>query len=153
MHRNTAHTVSRTAAGFSLVELVLVMLIIGIVAAITMPRFAQAGARQRLAVAAERVIADIALVRSRANHASDTATLTFNTSDSIYKANAIGGKAFAVELDESPYEVTLQVAGFTDQSYVQFNGYGIAQSTGTITLSNTAGSVEIVITEHGETRQ
>ncbi|MBX2852740.1 MAG: prepilin-type N-terminal cleavage/methylation domain-containing protein [Phycisphaeraceae bacterium] len=136
--------------GFTLVELVLVMLIIGVVSAIAVPRFAQASARQRLDAAANRLIADTALARSRANAASESVTMSFDTNDDIYKVSAVAGDAFAVELGASPYDVSITSADFNGNRFVQFNAFGIPQQTGTVTISSSSGSVTLAITESGE---
>ena len=81
----------RAACGFSLVELVLVMVIIGVVAAIALPRFAQANARQQLEAAANRVASDLEKARHEARASSNLVAISFNTSDNSYSyASAVG---------------------------------------------------------------
>lgn len=143
----------RIADGFTLLELVIVLVIVGVLAAIALPRFAQASDRQRLNVAAERIRADLALAQSRARSASQTSTMSFDTAAESYTLDAVGGDAITVQIGETPYEVDLVSATFNGSSTVQFNGFGVPISTGTITVSTNAGSVTIALLASGETKR
>lgn len=126
------------------------MIIIGIVAAIAMPRFAQATSRQQLDAAAKRLIADFALARTRANAASQTLTLTFDPDTGTYIMDAVGGDALTVDLSQSPYGVKISGAAFSGNRYAQFNAFGVPLSTGKVTLANASGSVTIVLKDNGQ---
>ncbi|MGB0768765.1 MAG: prepilin-type N-terminal cleavage/methylation domain-containing protein, partial [Phycisphaeraceae bacterium] len=89
--------------GFSLVELVMVVVIVGVVGAMALPRFAEATARQQLDAAAERVTDDLNKARHRARASSSTLTLTFDIDAERYVFNNAGGSATIIELDEAPY--------------------------------------------------
>lgn len=140
--------------GFTLVELVLVLVITGVLAAIALPRFAQAAERQRISIAAKRVEADLELARSRARAASQTVTVIFDLGDSAYTLDAVGGEGFKVQLDEAPYGVKLSDAVFNTATSVSFNGYGIPNTGGSITLSNSNGqSIYLELTASGEVKR
>ena len=64
--------------GFSLAELVCVVVIIGILAAIAAPRFSNSLALQRVEAAARRVVVDLALVRRQAKSSNASQTVRFD---------------------------------------------------------------------------
>src|SRR3954468_24220391 len=93
----------RRALAFSLFELLFVIAIIAIVAAMAMPRYGRSVARYRAECAAKRVAADLALARSTAKAVSAERIVTFNTVAGSYTLGAVR------HLDHSsaPYTVTL----------------------------------------------
>ncbi len=143
----------RKRLGFTLVELVIVIIIIGIVSAIALPRFANASARQQLSTAATRVIADLELARTRARAASQTVSVTFDTTNDQYQFNNIGGEATLIDLGESPYRVSIDTARFGDSKIASFNGYGVTANSGVVTLSNSSGQVTVKLNANGEARR
>ena len=141
--------IKRAANGFSLIELVLVMFIIGIVAAIALPRFAQANARQQLEAAANRVVNDLERARHEARASSNAVAISFSTSDNSYSYASAVGTTFEMQLDESPYQVELSKALFNGSSNVAFNGYGMPSSNGPVTLKSNAGTVKVTLDATG----
>lgn len=139
--------------GFSLVELVIVLVLVSITAAIAAPRFSQATARQEVKAAADRLVADFNLARTRANAASQPVTITFDLEQSSYSFNASGGSAFTVALSESPYNVKISSADFKGASQVTFNAFGIPDNTGQVILSSSAGSRTVILMQSGEATQ
>lgn len=140
---------SRCTKGFTLVELMLVLVIVAVVGAIAVPRFAQATARQQLDAAAERVVADIDEARIRSRAASQSVTMTFDTASNSYSLDAVGGEAINVALDQAPYGAIIKEANFGGSAEVIFNGYGVPLSAGYVDLSSSVGTFRVTLTENG----
>ncbi|MFN3166845.1 MAG: Tfp pilus assembly protein FimT/FimU [Phycisphaeraceae bacterium] len=136
--------------GFTLVELVMVVVIVSVLAALALPRFAQASQRQQLEAAADRVAADFALAQTRARAASQSVTLYFDLDQNTYTFNAVGGDATTVNLAESPYGIKISYAEFGTDSEAEFNAYGVPVDTGKVTLTNGTGTATIFLLESGE---
>lgn len=136
--------------GFTLVELVLVMVIIGVIGAIAMPRFAQASARQQLAAAAKRIESDLEKARHQARANSNWVTIRFDTATNSYEyAPMTGGNRYDVELDEAPYQVELVRAIFGNDSDVSFNGFGVPTTGGELLIRSAAGEVAVKLDASG----
>lgn len=139
----------RCLCGFTLVELVLVIIIIGIVSAIALPRFAQANARQQLDAAARRVANDLEKAQHLARASSNWVTLSFDTAENSYTFASVSNDVLEVQLAESPYQVKLTKAAFNDAPLVVFNGFGVPNAGGTITLKSSAGFAVITLDTSG----
>lgn len=136
--------------GFTLVELVLVLVIAGVLAAIAAPRFAQATARKQLEAAADRVIADLNRASTRARAASQATTVRFRLAMDRYEADDTGGDAYTVELGEPPYGVDITQARFGSTTTASFNAYGVPVDTGTVTLARGANTITVTLDSNGE---
>lgn len=136
--------------GFSLVELVMVLVIIGVFAAIAVPRFAEATARKQLDAAADRVIADLNKASTRARAASQTAAVRFRVDLDRYEADGTGGDTYTVQLDEPPYGVEITHARFGSTTTASFNAYGVPVETGSVTLTRGSNTVTVTLGSSGE---
>lgn len=141
---------SHAACGFTLIELVLVLFIIAVLGAIAAPRFTQATSSSRLNAAADRIAADFELARARARASSQSVTIAFSGSAERYQVSGGGGDTFKVELDESPYNVTIRRIKFNGTKQVTFNGYGIPSSGGSLLIENGSDSLTLSIDENGQ---
>ena len=138
-------------AGFTLIELVLVIVIIGVVSAIALPRFSQATARQQLDAAADRLVSDLELAQARARSSSQTVTVSFNRGAESYTVSGGGGDSFTVELDESPYNSLIGTASFNGSTTLYFNGYGIPNSSGKVVVKSSSNvKITVLLSESGE---
>lgn len=70
--------------GFSMIELTIVITIVGVIAAIAVPRFADAGSGRRLSAAKRTLIADIQMVKLRARATSKIHVIKFYTNENKY---------------------------------------------------------------------
>lgn len=137
--RTNRPTARSLRCGFTLVELVLVLIIVGVIGAIAMPRFAQASARQQLDAAANRVASDLEKARATARQTSNYAVITFEPNQDRYTFSSGSVQGSTVELDESPYQVKVKKAEFGDGTSVTFNGFGVPSDSGSVTLESSAG--------------
>lgn len=149
MTRLPAKSAIRAHRAFSLVELVIVMVIVGILAAIAVPRFAAANARHSLDAAADRLVTDMIQARERAIHASRRVSLTFDVENNAYHFNAVGGWGSKVVLDAPPYDVRIESVDFDGAKATSFNGFGYPASPGRVVLKSEAGAIEVKLDENG----
>jgi type II secretory pathway pseudopilin PulG len=154
-----------------MVELVIVMLIMGIFAALATPTFYDSLLFHRVESAARRVKADLELVRQTARLTSTEQTLTvlgttYSTSAAIADLNR-PTQAYSVDLAQAPYKLSGLAANFGGYTEVKFSGYGTAVkpdgtplATGTVivtcsnhqctvTLDGTTGQVSITSNHTG----
>jgi prepilin-type N-terminal cleavage/methylation domain-containing protein len=125
--------------GFSLVELVLVLAMIGVVAAIAAPRFARANNGYRADLAARRIVADLAYAARKARAASKPYTVTFNTAAASYQLVNVSDidrstQPYVVKLAAEPYGVRMTSASFGGAPQATFDGYGMPTSAGTVVV-------------------
>jgi prepilin-type N-terminal cleavage/methylation domain-containing protein len=152
----------RGHGGFTMVELVIVMFIMGIFAALTAPAFYDSLLFHRVESAARRVKADLELVRQTARLTSTEQTLT--VLGTTYSASAAVAdldrptQTYVVDLSKSPYKLNTVSANFGGYTEVRFNGYGAAVkpdgtalASGTIIL--TASNHQCTVTLDGTTGQ
>lgn len=144
----------RPRRAFSLLELVLVLVILGIAAAIAVPRHAAALARYRAQTCARRVEADLARARSLAQETSSDQAVVFDPAADCYTLAGWDdpdrpGQPYTVALGGDPHRADLVAASFGSGSTVTFNGYGLPQDGGTVTVQ--AGDYAWTVSVDGET--
>jgi prepilin-type N-terminal cleavage/methylation domain-containing protein len=126
----------RGRAAFSLIELVIVMLITSILAAVAIPTFYDSLLFHRVESAARRVMSDLELVRQTARLTSSEQV--FTVIGMTYTASAAvtdldrPGQTYTVDLSKSPYLLDVLAATFEGFTEVRFNGYGAPSSGGTV---------------------
>ena len=130
----------RRQPAFSLIELVLVLAIITVMSAMAVPRYTRAQQRYRADAAAQRLLADLAMARSRANTTSTSQAVIFTVATSQYQMPGVTdlknqSSNYTVKLGDAPYQATLQSVDFGGGAVqVTFDGYGNPSSGGTLVI-------------------
>lgn len=124
--------------GFSIIEVAVVLLIMGIFAAVAAPSLLHTLLHQRAETAARRIRTDVEFMRQEAKAKSTTRTFRV-LSTSSYQLTEVAdldrpNQIYTVDLSKSPYQVTGLTADFSGASEFTFSGYGIPSSGGTITF-------------------
>jgi Tfp pilus assembly protein FimT len=137
---------------FSIFELLIVSLIMGILAAVAAPKFYDSLLFHRVESAARRVKADLELARTQARLTSASQSITFTNSTytlanvkNLDKPSAV----YTLDLKQQPFALDSAVANFSGASTVSFDGYGMPSSGGTVVV--TAKSHQCTVTLNGTT--
>ena len=128
----------RFRGGFSLAELLCVVVIIGILSAIAVPRFSNSIALQRVDAAARRIVVDLKLAQREAKVTSSTQTVQF-TNDNAYELVGMphpdhSGLPYKVDLGDEPYGTRDVSADFGGDSEIIFDMYGMPDSGGSVVI-------------------
>lgn len=142
--------------GASLIELMMVLGIVSVIAAIAMPRFGASTDRYRTELAAKRIAADLIHARTRAESRSASHEIVFSLANDDYVVTAMPdpdhpAEDYRVMLTDEPYHATLVSADFDGDSIVTFDGFGVPDSGGTVVVQ--AGGVQRTVTIVANTGQ
>ena len=126
--------------GFTLVDMTVTLLLMGIMAAVAAPRFADALQFHRANSAAKRVAADLNLARKYAMTASAAQSVTFVVAGDSYSVTS-GLKdldkvtqPYAVTISDWPYQTQITSASFGGSQTIVFNGFGKPNDAGTVVV-------------------
>lgn len=133
----------RRGRGFSLLELVLVLVVMATLAGIALPRMSASTNTARVEQAVDRVEALIAEARSLARARSGPVTLEFDSAAETVRLVG-GSKTSAFRLSDSPYHARIETVSLKAGAIMTIDGMGVADSWGTITLR--AGTAERTLT-------
>ena len=152
---NCVARLTRNRLAFTAVEFLVVALIIGIVAAVTVPRYMGLMTRHSLRAAAKRVALDFEMVMSRAKMTSQSLEIVFSPDDDNYTVANLTGmndglSSYNVRLNEEPYRSTLQNAVFDGTSALTINGFGMPEGSGTVVLRRGDWVQVVTINNFGE---
>lgn len=143
------------ARAFTLVELLAVMVIIGIMAGIAVPRLVTSISLQRLEGAARRITTDLAYAQRQARFTSSSKTVKFNTATESYTLAGIPDPDhpavdYAVSLGEEPYGANIVSASFGALPTLTFDGFGRPDNGGTVVIA--VGKMKKTLTLDAATR-
>ncbi len=136
-------------SGFSLIELILIIMIIGILTGITVPKVTAILDDVREKAVAERLVEDLNYLRSYAISHHDTTWLVVDDTENRY-AMFVGPSSISrtfipdpqtlvsdsTDLDEEYEGVTITSVNFGGSKEVSFNYWGTPSSGGTISLDS-----------------
>lgn len=134
---------------FSLIELVLVIAIISVMAAVALPRFAAAAWRYRADSAARRIIADLDFARARASARSATVSVKFDDKTHTYTLIGVAdidraADGYTVVLGEEPYRASIVSVDIAGGRQIDFDGFGKPAAGGKIVIA--AGQTQRTVT-------
>ncbi len=127
--------------GFSVLELVVVLAIIGVVAAVAAPRWTSSQQNYRVDLAARRIAADIDAARVAARTESRTKSIAFSEGGLRYKITGVrlARRTVAVETDvdlaAEPHRVTDLAVDFGGTQAITFDAFGRPSAGGTIKVA------------------
>jgi Tfp pilus assembly protein FimT len=118
-----------------------VLAVMGILAAIAVPRFAAAGGRYRVQLAGDRVARDIEYARQRAVMRSAAQTITFAPVSRSYVTAGMRdpdapARSYTVSLADDPYRSRALAADFGGSPSLTFNGFGVPAAPGTVKITS-----------------
>jgi len=127
----------------------MVLIILGLVAGIALPRYSGFVAREHLEAAARRVVSDLALAQRKARLTSATQRVLFDVPANTYRLLDLNDPnkvtaVYAIPLAAEPYGATIVSASFGGDAQVIFDGFGAPDSTGSIVVG--VGSYRRTIT-------
>ncbi len=132
----------------------MVLIIIGILAGMAVPRFSSALAMQRADAAARRITVDLALAQRQATSSNVDQTVRFDPTLSEYWLVGMPhpdhpSLEYKVSLRQEPYGVVLVSADFGGDKEIIFDIYGMPDSGGSVVIR--VGSGVRIITVDAET--
>jgi Tfp pilus assembly protein FimT len=124
-----------------LAELTIVVLIIGIFAAVGAPKYADSTALFRAEAAAKRIAADLKYARQAAMDQGVSKQVTFAVSSDSYSMPDVpdpdrSALAYVVDLSRTAYPASIVTVDFSGTAAVTFDRYGQPDSTGYVTVES-----------------
>lgn len=114
--------------GFTIAEMAVVLMIMGIFAAVAVPNFVDSMLFHRVESAARRVKADLELLRQTARRTSATQTMSLSNPNTYTLEGDISdlnrpGEPYVVDL-QAEYQIDAALFDFDGETLVSFDGYG-----------------------------
>jgi Tfp pilus assembly protein FimT len=129
---------SKRSTAFSIMELIVVLMIMSIVAAVAAPSFHRSLEYHQLESAARRVKQDLEYLQATARTRSVSLECEFDGLTYTMGSGALQGLDrsgdYTVDLAAAPYDVESVVVDLDGETSIEFNGYGESAHDATITL-------------------
>lgn len=136
--------VVRVRRAFSLIEVSMVVVVVGILAAIAIPRFADSNDLYRAETAAKRVQADIQLAQDLARSLSAQHNIAFRAGSTAYVVEPASSDATPMgaaqsgaritNLDVAPFKSRVMKANFGGNTTLSFDAYGAPIAPGHVVV-------------------
>jgi Tfp pilus assembly protein FimT len=136
--------------GLTMIELVMMLTIISVLAAIGVPRYGRSLALDRAQAAAARLAGDINFARTRARTSSLGQSIVFDPATSSYTLPGVTGLSelvspYKVWLTKDPYAATLLTANFSASTTLSFDRFGQPSAGGTVTLQSGTMTAGVIV--------
>ncbi|MBN1347651.1 MAG: GspH/FimT family protein [Phycisphaerae bacterium] len=140
-------------ACFTLIELVLVVVLVGILAAVGVGVFGGSVAHHQASGAQQRIDADLMLARQRAMTTGANQPVRFAATSDRYALTGVPnpdkpGSDYTTDLSALPYEADIVSVDLGGDSEIIFDAYGTPDSGGTIVIR--VGDRQITLTVSAE---
>lgn len=134
-----AQNTGKRHPAFTLLELLCVLIVLGVIAGIAVPRYANAIAQNRASAAVRRITSDLALAQRHAKFTGKTQTVTFDATRDKYYILTIedpdhSSLAYQVFLGDEPYNTAVVSADFDGDGDIIFDAFGVPDSGGMVVI-------------------
>ncbi|NLF29940.1 MAG: type II secretion system protein [Planctomycetes bacterium] len=144
MSSNGIHTRHQPPGGFTLVEILVVLIILSIATAVILPRVSNMGDLQ-VASAARTAMSDLQFAQNEAIVSQRSVTAMFNPDQGQYELRYGDGQLVTHPINKTPFrvrladnpgtdDVTILAASFGGETSVTFDALGSPNSQGTVTF-------------------
>jgi len=137
----------------SLVEVVIVTAILGLIAGIAVPRFADASSRSRARAAAERVALDLRQAMTISRTEALSRRVNFDMGKDFLMIEDVSDmndsdEVYTTFLGDAPYRADLRWAYFDGSNHVMIDGFGVPAFPGAVVVS--AGEARLAVLMHAD---
>jgi prepilin-type N-terminal cleavage/methylation domain-containing protein len=150
-YRDTVRSAGIPASGFSLVEVAIVMVILVILSAIAIPRFATAAQNSTADLVARRLAADLRIAQAQAIQTQQQQSVVIAADGYSYTIVGMAhpdhpAKPFVVLLDHVPYRgAWISAVNLGGTRILTFDRFGGPSASGTITVTAASRSRNVRI--------
>lgn len=150
--RNRISNTAPRRSGLTLIDLTVTILLMGIIAAVTAPRFSDSLSFYRADAAAERLATDLRMLQRLSVQRSQPFSLRVRRGRGFYDLIGLDdpdrpGEPYRVELDEYPYQARIAKLSFPQRDEVTVDIHGHFNFGGEIVVTSGASSKTVVFDE------